>query len=763
MSSSTTGRRRSLLAVLAAVLAIGLLPLGARADGRQLSDSFDTLTADWYPVAGNWSASDGAAVADAQPAERGYSLALKGWRLDGDGSVTTTFTLAGQAADSSWGGVHLHREGLTDDYALSGYTALVRRNGELAIIKALDGRNVEYLGRIATAARPATEPVTLTFSASGEALVASVAGTTLEASDSEFRGGGVSLVAHRDSSVAFDEVTVDGLVAADDSIPLPADCVVPSAEGIGDARGPVLNSDARVNEVTARVQAGVQPQAAAFELLQQDLEADLLRTPAAPETFFVPWFYNDPDAHRAARDGLQNDANAAYRLALAYRITGEESYGTKAAAFLDDWSGVGCLRTSEDSALAFSYHFPAMVFAAELLRESAVWPEAAEQRFAAMIGGQALEVAESITGGDNNWASWGVAASAAISSYLADEDSLQSALTRSEELVELQISPEGYLTHEVTRNNGVGDYGIWYSHFSLFPNLLTAEIAAQNGWDLFSVENSAGVTQGDAVEVLAGWVDDVDTFPFYEGADKSKLANVRTIDYLRADGVIAHSMSYFEIARNHYDIEVVDKLVEEEGPMTTIHSAPHLTLTHGSLPEPDPNTEPTDPPETEEPTPTPTVTVTVTAEPLPTTSPTTAPAPGDVYSTPGFHRVNGRDWMTACEPYSQTTRCWTYIWATQVQSQGGRFVGVTGWAFNNLTYLPELPRSAWRENPLGTSGEWTAADGRKWRTECDTAATGRNGCRNYVSARVVAAERTGAGWSYEVVEKWVMNSIVRFA
>lgn len=282
--------------LLASVLAFSLLPMAAQAEDSQLTDPFDSLSSDWYPTAGNWSAVDGAATADAQPTERGYSLALKGSRLDGDGSVATSFTLLGEAGDTSWGGVHIHRDGLTDDYALSGYTALVRRNGELAIIKALDGTNVEYLGRTATSARPADGPVTLTFSSIGETLTATVAGTTLEANDSTFRGGGVSLVAHRDSAVAFDEVTVDGVVEVDDTVPLPTDCIVPSEEPVGEQRGPVLNTDARIDEINARVAAGVEPQASAFALLEQDLAADLERTPNAPETFFVPWFYNDPDA-----------------------------------------------------------------------------------------------------------------------------------------------------------------------------------------------------------------------------------------------------------------------------------------------------------------------------------------------------------------------------------------------------------------------------------------------------------------------------------
>ncbi|GAA4889899.1 hypothetical protein GCM10025789_02940 [Tessaracoccus lubricantis] len=129
----------------------------------------------------------------------------------------------------------------------------------------------------------------------------------------------------------------------------------------------------------------------------------------------------------------------------------------------------------------------------------------------------------------------------------------------------------------------------------------------------------------------------------------------------------------------------------------------------------------------------------------------------DVYSTPGVHNVNGRQWRTTCEPYSVTQRCRTEIQATVVSWDGAKFVQKTDWAFNNLTYLPS-PRATWKGNPLAASGTFASA-GRQWRTECDTAATGRGACRSYIQADVIA--KTAAGFQWQT--QWVFNSMVRFS
>ncbi len=171
------------------------------------------------------------------------------------------------------------------------------------------------------------------------------------------------------------------------------------------------------------------------------------------------------------------------------------------------------------------------------------------------------------------------------------------------------------------------------------------------------------------------------------------------------------------------------------------------------------------------PSPKPTPTKSPTGKPtkFPTAKPTGKPtvkpevprsAP---YTIPGSHVINGRTWFTTCEAYSQTERCRTDIWATVVVKTATGFEVRQGWAFNNLTYLPMMTRAQWTGNPLARTGTWTAADGRDWSTECDTAATGNNGCRSYTKATVYAAlPKAGGGYRFTQQSQWVFNNIVQF-
>lgn len=134
-----------------------------------------------------------------------------------------------------------------------------------------------------------------------------------------------------------------------------------------------------------------------------------------------------------------------------------------------------------------------------------------------------------------------------------------------------------------------------------------------------------------------------------------------------------------------------------------------------------------------------------------------------LYTTQGQHTVSGRAWRTSCEAYSQTKRCRTEIWATVVTTDGSRFDRREGWAFNNLTYV-ESPRALWSGNPLGETGEWTAKDGRRWRTECDTAVTGYNGCRSYAwTTTASATAKSSGGYRFSTKSEWVLNNMVRFS
>ncbi len=139
----------------------------------------------------------------------------------------------------------------------------------------------------------------------------------------------------------------------------------------------------------------------------------------------------------------------------------------------------------------------------------------------------------------------------------------------------------------------------------------------------------------------------------------------------------------------------------------------------------------------------------------------------DVYTTPGEHEINGRRWRTTCDMYSTTVeRCTANIWATQVRFVGGAYQEVTGWFFNNLTYKPS-PREQWNGNPLAANGavggksSWTSDEGRQWKTECDTAETGRNGCRSYIMSKDIVV-KTLTPRTYERVDRWVFNNVVQF-
>lgn len=130
----------------------------------------------------------------------------------------------------------------------------------------------------------------------------------------------------------------------------------------------------------------------------------------------------------------------------------------------------------------------------------------------------------------------------------------------------------------------------------------------------------------------------------------------------------------------------------------------------------------------------------------------------DVYTTPGGHTVNDRLWKTDCEMYStNVVRCRTDIFASVVVREGSNYKRVHDFVFNNLTYLPS-DREQWKGNPLATSGNFSS-EGRQWRTECDTAATGAGGCRSYIRTKYVAYE----GGRYVTKDDYVFNNIVRFA
>lgn len=329
----------------------------------------------------------------------------------------------------------------------------------------------------------------------------------------------------------------------------------------------VFLSPSQIDQLKSRVQQGHEPASAALAQLREDAEVTLGREPSPPQEWYVPGYYIDPAGHVKAKNSLADDANGAYGLALMHCLTGEERFARGAVRLLDAWgTGVERMRTEDDSTLSFSYHFPALIFAASLLEDSPLWSDFGRRQFQDFVRDKALSL--NTMHHANNWGNWGLVLVLATAAYLRDEALLAKGIERWKEFIAEQIAVDGHLPHEVTRNDGVGEHGIWYSHFTLMPQTLAAAIALVQGVDLYDYIAPNGRSLRLAYERLVPWACDPATFPYFTGAEgKRQVAT----DYV----------GYWEILNGRWPNAQAAALLAEKRPLTAIHSAPYLTLTHG--------------------------------------------------------------------------------------------------------------------------------------------------------------------------------------
>ncbi|MEX2639338.1 MAG: alginate lyase family protein [Balneolales bacterium] len=330
----------------------------------------------------------------------------------------------------------------------------------------------------------------------------------------------------------------------------------------------VFLSAERIDSVRTRIEQRKEPQYSAYLDLKEEAESLLDHTPTVPDTWFVPFFYQDSRGHQQAKKALMDDANTAYKLALMYQLTGQEKYARSAVPIIKGWSTLGGIQTEEDSKLSFSYHYPALIFAADMVRSSPEWTGQAESNLRGFLVNEALQL--NTMDRHNNWGNWGLALVLSVAAYVEDEELMAEGYKRWEEFIDTQVGDEGQLPHEITRNNGVGERGIWYSHFTLMPQTIAAEIACTNGLDLYDYTSEEGRTLQMAYHTLAPWAMDPSTFPHFTGEGG---AEQRGVDYI----------SYFEVLNTLWPNDASSEMLQRRRPLTASHSTPVLTLTHGDL------------------------------------------------------------------------------------------------------------------------------------------------------------------------------------
>lgn len=328
----------------------------------------------------------------------------------------------------------------------------------------------------------------------------------------------------------------------------------------------VFISDSKIKTLQKAVSEKKETTYHAFLAMRKHADDNLDRASTAPKKWHVPGYYRDAEGHKKAKNGLRDDANAAYAMALCFRITSEKKYAESALRLLNAWAAnIETMSRKDDSTLSFSYHFPALIFAADLLRDENVWPENQQKVFSEFLRNKALRM--STIKRKNNWGNWGLVLSLSCAVYLQDTSLFNNCVERWKYFIEHQIAVDGHLPHEVNRSGG--QRGVWYSHFSLMPQTIAAEILKVNGKDLYDFKSPDGRSLKQAYEKIAQWTSEPDSFPYWEG-DPKKLKGVRYF-------------SYFEILNAHWPNDDASKLLSEARPMTANHTAPFLTFTHGKI------------------------------------------------------------------------------------------------------------------------------------------------------------------------------------
>jgi hypothetical protein len=333
------------------------------------------------------------------------------------------------------------------------------------------------------------------------------------------------------------------------------------------AKDPVLLSMDRLSSLKAKIKNQTQPTYSAYLKLKSNADAQLDRQPQAPEEWYVPAYYKNPDGHTKAKACLADDANNAYGLALMYSMTGNTNYAVASARLIDGWATtLKTMSTKDDSKLSFSYHFPAFIFAADLIRSSPAWADSNQKAFEDFLRNKAIPM--NTMGRQNNWGNWGLVLYLSANLYLNNESDIVRAHARWNEFIETEIAEDGHLPAEVIRNNNVGEHGLWYSNFCLMPQTIAAEMLKVNGFDPYNYVSPHGRTLKKAYEILIPWVEKPSTFPYYKGNDPK---GQQATNYI----------SYWEILNVNWPNPVVTEMLKKSRPLSAQHSTPYLTFTHG--------------------------------------------------------------------------------------------------------------------------------------------------------------------------------------
>lgn len=261
-----------------------------------------------------------------------------------------------------------------------------------------------------------------------------------------------------------------------------------------------------------------------------------LRIESKPVADFSPAPHYGPTGPQANSNNspyraLKTESMAAYRLAQCFDISKDARYSTKAEQLLDAWAHTTTRVGTDQGEDEFNFNFPYALMGAYLLRQDSTWRR---DDFSAFV--RKIVVPTNHSNKPNNHGNWGVLLLASAGGYLNDPTTLGEARQRWLELMRSQVAEDGSLPLEVCRSDTSnwcggptkGIRGIAYTHYTLLPSTLAAEVFRNQGKDVYATPEGALLCE--AYHQAANWTLHPETFPYF-ASNNGKLQDVYGVDY----------------------------------------------------------------------------------------------------------------------------------------------------------------------------------------------------------------------------------------
>ena len=272
----------------------------------------------------------------------------------------------------------------------------------------------------------------------------------------------------------------------------------------------IVTTPAQLAVTKAQADNGLEPSSSAVESLLQNADQALSEKPCAVA------LYTTSDGDSCLNQASENT----FVLALAYWITNDPRYSSKAADFIHVWSTTLVqIDAGDDQAqLDWSRFAPAMIWGAELLDGAPGWTAADRQKLTVMLVTVALPQGRLAAKRTNNWADAGNLLRLSIAVYaklpaeraaaIADWKTMLDGVRQSDGSWQYGMLPDGSLAEEDRR----GEDGLSYNQGALSVKTVFAEIVRRQGDEsLYRYRTPRGVGLKNGWDFLAAQVVNANT------------------------------------------------------------------------------------------------------------------------------------------------------------------------------------------------------------------------------------------------------------